>query len=309
MESNTRPRADEVDGTVVQLESGALRSSALTAGEGAVVLCLHGFPDHFRSFRHQLPAFAAEGYRAVAPMLRGYEPSSQPGRDIAAHHPLHVAQDVVSWAKQLAGGEPVHLIGHDWGGIAGFVACQLEPSLFRSYTSIAVPCAQALEDGIRRHPGQIRKSWYTLFFQLRGLADAVVRARDFAFIEKLWRDWSPGWQWEPDDMLRLKETFRQPGVLWSALAYYRAMLNPLLEESKRMRAMSRTPHSVPTLTLTGATDGCMDTRLFDCQDESLFPNGFEMQRIEGSGHFAHQEAPEEVNAILLRWLAAHGPGH
>jgi pimeloyl-ACP methyl ester carboxylesterase len=301
--AGTHSTTDEFE--LVKLTSGSLTSSALCAGEGSVVLCLHGFPDHFHSFRHQLPAFAGAGYRAVAPMLRGYESSSQPGRNIAAHHPLHVAEDVVAWARQLGGGEPVHLIGHDWGGIAGFVACQLEPSLFRSYTSIAIPCAQALEDGIRRYPIQVRNSWYTLFFQLRGVADSVVRARDFAFIEKLWRDWSPGWSWDPQDMSSLKQTFREPGVLWSALAYYRAMLNPFLDESKRMRAMTHTSHTVPTLTLTGATDGCMDTRLFDCQDASLFPSGFEMQRVEGAGHFAHQEEPDAVNAILLRWISAH----
>jgi pimeloyl-ACP methyl ester carboxylesterase len=277
----------------------------VVAGEGPIVLCLHGFPDHFRSFRHQLPALAAAGYRAVAPVLRGYEPSSQPGRRIAAYHPLHVAEDAIAWAGQLGDGKPIHLIGHDWGGIAGFAACQLEPSLFRSYTSIAIPCPQAFEDGIRRYPSQLRNSWYTLFFQLRGLSDRIVRRRDFAFIEKLWRDWSPGWEWDPAEMTLLKQTFRQPGVLWAALAYYRAMLNPLLEESKRMRAMTRLPSTTPTLTITGETDGCMDTRLFDCQDASLFPNGFEMQRIESAGHFAHQEAPEAVNAILLRWLAAH----
>lgn len=289
----------------IELSSGALRSTALAAGEGPVVLCLHGFPDHLHSFRHQLPALAQAGHRAVAPMLRGYEPSSQPGRDIAAHHPLHVAEDAIAWAEQLGGGEPVHLIGHDWGGIAGFVACGLAPDRFRSYTSIAVPCAQGLEDGIRRYPGQIRNSWYTLFFQLRGVADAIVRARDFAFIEKLWRDWSPGWAWDPADMARLKETFRAPGVLWSALAYYRAMLNPLLDESKRMRVMAREPHVVPTLTVTGALDGCMDTRLFDCQDPALFPNGFALERIDDAGHFAHQERPEVVNALLLDWIARH----
>ncbi len=287
----------------LELENDGFMMSALALGEGPAVLCLHGFPDHAHSYRHQLPLFAAAGYRAVAPMLRGYEGRSSHGRDVATYHPIHVAEDAVAWARMLGGGKSVHLIGHDWGAIAGFLACQLAPEHFRSYTAIAVPCSQAIEDGIREYPVQLVNSWYTLFFQLRGVADRLVRAGDFAFIEKLWRDWSPGWQWDPDDMALLKATFRQPGVLWSALAYYRAMLNPFLAESRRMRKLARAPHPVPTLTVTGALDGCMDTRLFDGQDASLFARGLEIRRVEGAGHFVHQEKPGIVGPMLREFIA------
>jgi pimeloyl-ACP methyl ester carboxylesterase len=160
-----------------------------------------------------------------------------------------------------------------------------------------------MEAGIRRHPGQLRNSWYIFFFQLRGIADRVVAARDLAFIEKLWRDWSPGWSWDPDDMAALKQRFREPGVLWSALAYYRATLNPLLVDSREMRRLSALPISVPTLAITGARDGCMDTRMYDYVDGALFPQGYRMERLEGAGHFAHQEKPEDVNGLLLDWIA------
>ena len=125
-------RASPTQSGSLTLEANGRRSSALTQGEGPVVLLVHGFPDHNATFRHQLPALAEAGYRDVA------------------------------------------------------------PTLFRSATAIAIPPLDALEAGIRKHPVQIRNSWYTLFFQLRGLSEAVVRARNFAFNEKLWRDWSPG---------------------------------------------------------------------------------------------------------------------
>ena len=288
----------------IELEANGLRFRALAAGAGAPVLCLHGFPDHYESFRHQLPMLADHGYRAVAPMMRGYEPSSQPGRDVAAYHPMRLAHDVVQWARVLGDGRPLHLVGHDWGAVAGALACLLEPSLFRSYTSVAIANFQAVEDGIRNHPGQIRNSWYMFFFQLRGLADWVVARNDFAFIEKLWRDWSPGWAWEPEAMDSLKQTFHQPGVRWSALAYYRAMLNPFLEDSKQVRDLTRAETDVPTMTVTGALDGCMETRLFDYLDPTLYPEGLRQERIEGAGHFAHQEKPEEFNRLLLDWLQA-----
>ena len=293
----------EVAEQIITLEAGERRFSAISCGTGSPVLCLHGFPDHASSYRHQLPALAGAGYRAVAPMLRGYEPSSQGARNVADYHPLQTAGDVVAWARELGRGEPIHLVGHDWGAIIGYLACQLEPALFRSFCSIAVPCAQALEDGLRRHPVQLRNSWYTLFFQLRGIADRVVAARDFAFIEMLWRHWSPGWAWEPGEMASLKQTFRAPGVLWSALAYYRAMLNPFLDDSKRSRRMTHRATEVPVLAVTGELDGCIDTRLFDCADAALFPKGLRTERMEGAGHFAHQERPEVFNALLLAWLS------
>jgi pimeloyl-ACP methyl ester carboxylesterase len=287
----------------LELSSEARRFTALAQGEGPLVLCLHGFPDHHRSFRHQLPALAEAGYRAVAPLLRGYEPSSQLRRRVADYHCLAIASDVETWARQLGDGEPVHLVGHDWGAVVASLATAREPGLFRSATSIAVPPMHAVQAGIRRHPGQLRNSWYMLFFQLRGVADRAVAARDFAFLEKLWRDWSPGWRWDPEDMATLKETFRQPDVLWSALAYYRAMLNPMLPESRETRRLSELPIDVPTLAITGERDGCMDTRIFDCLDPALFPKGHRVERIAGAGHFVHQEKPSEVNRLLLEWLA------
>ena len=292
-------------GETIELEANGLRFRALAEGTGDPVLCLHGFPDHYESFRHQLPMLADNGYRAVAPMMRGYEPSSQPGRDVAAYHPMRLAHDVVEWARVLGDGRPLHLVGHDWGAVAGALACLLEPSLFRSYTSVAIANFQAVEDGIRDHPAQLRNSWYMVFFQLRGLADWVVARNDFAFIEKLWRDWSPGWTWEPEAMASLKQTFRQPGVRWSALAYYRAMLNPFLEDSKRVRSLTRAETYVPTMTVTGALDGCMETRLFDYLEAGLYPRGLRQERLEGAGHFAHQEKPEEFNRLLLDWLREH----
>jgi len=253
-------------GETIELEANGLCFRALAAGAGDPVLCLHGFPDHYESFRHQLPMLADHGYRAVAPMMRGYEPSSQPGRDVAAYHPMRLAHDVVQWARVLGEGRPQHLVGHDWGAVTGALACLLQPSLFRSYTSVAIANFQAVEDGIGNHPGQIRNSWYMFFFQLRGLADWVVARNDFAFIEKLWRDWSPGWAWEPEAMASLKQTFHQPGVRWSALAYYRAMRNPFLEDSKRVRDLTHVPLS------RVQPESCRSRQLAAAPDAGLRPS-------------------------------------
>ena len=280
-----------------------LASTAYALGSGPVVLCLHGFPDHARSFRHQLPALAAAGFRAVAPTLRGYEPSSQPDARNASYHPVRIAHDVIAWARQLSD-RPVHLVGHDWGAVVTDIALHLAPERFARSATIAVPPLGAVQGVAWKLPRQLRLSWYMFYFQLRGIADRAVARDDFAFLERLWRDWSPGWAWDPAEMTALKETFRQPGVLRAALGYYRATFNLLLADTILMQKLARAPYDVPLLAITGALDGCMDTRTYDLVDRSLFRAGLRIERIAGAGHFAHQEKPDEINRLLVDWLTA-----
>jgi pimeloyl-ACP methyl ester carboxylesterase len=283
------------------LRAGGLAFSALEQGAGPVVLCLHGFPDHARSFRLQLPALAGAGFRAIAPTLRGYEPSSQPPD--SDYHVVRMAEDVAGWLDDL-GEQRVHLVGHDWGAVIGYAACALAPERFASLTTLAIPNPRRLfSEGIRRYPGQLRKSWYMFFFQLRGLADFALEARDWALIEKLWRAWSPDWQLPADEMRAVKHTLAQPGVKRAALAYYRSAFGGLSEAAKETQRLADSKIRVPTLAVTGARDGCMDTRLHDVVmvDED-FPAGVEVVRLENAGHFLHQERPEEFNRLLLGWL-------
>jgi pimeloyl-ACP methyl ester carboxylesterase len=148
-----------------------------------------------------------------------------------------------------------------------------------------------------------------MFFQLRGLADFVVGAREWRFIEKLWRDWSPGWQPPPDELAAVKATLSQPGVKKAALGYYRAMLDTRSTAGKATAALLDSQIRVRTLALTGALDGCMDTRLHDlAMHDADFPAGLRVVRVEAAGHFLHQERPEEVTGILLGWLGGeNGP--
>ena len=288
------------------LRANGLEFSALAQGSGPVVICLHGFPDTSRSFRHQLPALANAGYRAIAPALRGYEPSSQPPD--GDYTMVRMAEDLVGWIDGL-GNEPIHLVGHDWGAIIAYAAGALAPDRFHAIATLAAPHPGRMQrEGIRKLPSQLRKSWYMFFFQLRGLADMAVEARNWALIEKLWRDWSPGWAAPAEEMAHLKKTLAQPGVKRAALGYYRAMVGRATPGSKKTLELFRSPIPVPTLALTGAQDGCVDTRLHDiAMKDDDFPGGFEVVRVDGAGHFLHQEKPAEVNRILIDWLGRTSP--
>lgn len=302
----TRAAASSIRETVVTV--GALRFPVREAGPagGFPVILLHGFPDSHHSWDEQLVALGDAGYRAIAPALRGYAASAIP--DDGDYYLTTITGDVVGLMDALELPR-AHLVGHDWGAAIGWLAIAQYPQRFVSFSSLAIPPLGGMLKAIRRYPMQLRNSWYMAFFQLRGLADHVVARNDFAFIEKLWRDWSPGWQWPAQNMERVKETFRQPGVPKAALGYYRHLFDWLAPESMQGQKLIRQRIDLPVLVLQGRTDGCMDARLPAASVvPSQFTKGVKLEVVEGAGHFLHQEQPAAVNRLLLDFLAGHAVG-
>jgi pimeloyl-ACP methyl ester carboxylesterase len=295
-----REQGHELKG--LTLRANGLKFSAMEMGQGPEVFCLHGFPDHARSFREQLPALAEAGYRAIVPTLRGYEPSSQPRE--GGYQIVQLAEDLLGWMDDL-GVRKAHLIGHDWGAVIGYAATALAPERFHSLATLAVPYTRDVIASFFTNKDQLRNSWYTFFFQLRGVSDVAVRWNDFQLIEKLWADWSPNWQWPVEEMESLKRTFRKPGVARAALGYYRDFYKFWSPTNWRTQKLLNQPVGVPTLALTGETDGCIDTRLFDLMKPTSFQKGLRIERVRGAGHFLHQEKPAEVNRLLAEWLDQH----
>lgn len=289
----------EFKNTTVQ--ANGLTFHCLEMGEGPLALCLHGFPDHANSFRHQLPVLAKAGYRAVAPYLRGYAPTDVPPN--GPYQAAALVQDTIALIDQLGGGSCV-LIGHDWGAAAAHGAAVIAPEKITKLVTIAVPHGPGLFESFVTSQAQQRRSWYMFFFQMP-FADEAVALNDFAFIEHIWRDWSPGWDYPPEEMAALKETFKKPGVLQAALGYYRHTLNPSNHVSEladiQERVLTADPIQVPTLYFHGVKDGCIGVELSE-GIEQYFPKGLRKEIIADAGHFTHQEKPDEINRILLEFL-------
>tara|TARA_B100000900_G_C20523058_1_gene693044 strand:- start:19 stop:924 length:906 start_codon:yes stop_codon:yes gene_type:complete len=279
-------------------ERGVLNFSAQAMGDGPIVLCLHGFPDNAGSFRHQLPVLAEAGYRAISLTLRGYELRSIPAD--GDYTIETIANDILAVIDSLDTG-PVHLIGHDWGAAVAYVAAAAAPKRFQSLTVMAVPHAGRFAREGLRIPKQLRLSWYMGFFNIPWLSDWVVSRKGYAFIRRLWADWSPGWQPEPgvlDDVIR---TLSQRGVRSAALGYYRAALSikALLVSAKEAHYLV----PVPTLALSGERDGCIASDVFEqLMVARDFPKGLTFSRIAEAGHFLHQEQPGQVNRKIVDWL-------
>ena len=284
---------------LIQIDTGDLRFTARTAGPdgGPVVLLLHGFPDRAATFDAMIGALAAAGFRAIAPTMRGYEPSSQPAD--GDHSLVTLADDVVAWLDAL-GIDRAHIVGHDWGAATTFLAITRHPERFERAVTLAVPPTPRIPEAVRKVPKQILLSWYMTFFQLRFVADRIAAARDHALIRWLWSSWSPTLD-APDD---LAAVFAQPGVLRSALAYYRQNATPpLLLGLRENDATVIAATTVPTLVVHGAEDRCLDRRLFEhAVVEDDFPGGVRREMMPGAAHFLHLEQPDEVHRLVLDWL-------
>jgi pimeloyl-ACP methyl ester carboxylesterase len=288
---------------ILTLRNGELQFSARAMGTGPLVLMLHGFPDDCHSFDAQLEAVAAAGYRVVAPMLRGYEPGSQSPRDL--YHLIHLAGDVFAWMQEL-NAKQCHLVGHDWGALTSYVAVALQPKKFASLTTLAIPHLRRSLQGVAEVPGQLVKSSYILLMQFARIAEMIVARDDYAFVETLWKLWSPDWQYTPADLEQVKSTFRAPGVVHAATQYYRCLLQPLSLSTQQSWRLLTSPIQVPTLALTGEHDGCMDTRLYDSlMREQDFGKGLRVERLPDTGHFLHRENPDAVSELILEWIRQH----
>ncbi|MCE2913432.1 MAG: alpha/beta fold hydrolase [Pseudomonadota bacterium] len=269
-------------------------------GEGPAVLLLHGFPDTPHTFGHQLPALAAAGYRAVAVTSRGHEPSSIPAE--GSYRLRDLAQDVLDWLQAL--GEPrAHFIGHDWGATIGFAAMALQPAAFRSFTAIAVPTPRRFGEELRADTAQLQRSGYILFFQQEGVAERAVAADDWAYLERLWREGSPGWEPGPGALAALRRQFARPGVLPATLSYYRQALDTATPAAQAGAALLAVPTPVPTLGIHGARDGCIGADVFERSMRAAdFAAGLALLRVEGTGHFVYQEQPDAVNERVIAFL-------
>jgi pimeloyl-ACP methyl ester carboxylesterase len=273
----------------------------LRAGDnGPLALCMHGFPDTAHTWRHLLPELAAAGYRAVAPFQRGYAPSAV--ADDGRYQTGVLALDANALHEALGGDSDAVLIGHDWGALTVYGAAVSAPERWRAVIAMAVPPGGAMGAAFLGNLDQVKRSWYMFFFQ-HGLADMVVPANDLAFIDMIWRDWSPGYH-AAADLAHVKDALRDPAHLAAALGYYRATLgdgyrDPGLDS---IQAATQQVPEQPTLYLHGADDGCIGAEVADSARSMVGPN-VTIEIVDGAGHFLHLERPQHVNDRIVEFLS------
>jgi pimeloyl-ACP methyl ester carboxylesterase len=267
------------------LDVAGLRLNVMQAGAGPVVLLLHGFPDSLHLWREVAPRVVAAGYRVVAVDQRGFGSSEAPA-DRRSYHIDRLVEDVVGVLGALGIGEPVHVIGHDWGAVVTWCMAMTRPQLLRSVAAISVghPREYALA-GLE----QKRKGMYVLGWQFTGLAERWLEARDWARMRH-WLRQHP----DPESCIR---GLSRPGRLTAGLNWYRANLGQVLT-----RAWP--PCRVPMLGLWSSEDHCLaEDQMAKSARRVAAPWAYE--RIEGAGHWLPLERPDRVADLAIGWFRRH----
>jgi pimeloyl-ACP methyl ester carboxylesterase len=262
-------------------------------GEGPdVALCLHGFPESRKSWRHQLPALAAQGWHAVAPDLRGYGDSSRP-EGKAAYRIDNLVADAAALFDAL-GARRRLLIAHDWGAIIAWVFALRQARPLDGLVIMNVPHPRVFRDVLRSSWAQKRKSWYVAFFQLPGLPEALLGARGAQGIGRAFTDSAVNKaNFPPDIIAHYRANAGQPGALTAMINYYRANFPGILDEPVNVIA-------TPTLMIWGEQDVALDITL--TRGYGPLVKDFSLVTLPDASHWVQQDAPEAVNAALADWL-------
>ena len=275
--------------------------SYLECGTGKLALLLHGFPDTAQTWRHLMPQLADMGYRVIAPFMRGYAPSAVPSD--GCYQTAMLARDANALHENLGGDSEAIIIGHDWGAPSCYGAAIDAPTRWCKAIGMAVPPTAALGMAFVQNLEQIKKSWYMFFFQ-HGLADLVVGANNHAFIEMLWRDWSPGYD-ASFDLESIRKSLADPKNLQAALGYYRATLGDGYRDPQLSELQNQMASGVPTqplLYLHGANDGCIGVDVVESA-KKIAPANVKFEVVAAAGHFLQLEQPKVVNKLICDFLA------
>ena len=234
----------------------------------------------------------------IVPYLPGYLPSRV--TDNAYFDKASLVNGIAGLIEAVSPGEKLHYIGQDWGAIIGYALCAARPDLLHSAVLMAVPHPQIVAQYLLV-PKHIQRSFHWWFFQQAVLPEQALLANDMAFIDYLWQYWSvPGYE-DSEHIAQVKHCLRQPGVLTTAMDYYRAMFDPAKADPALHELRSAMQHTitVPTLALCGADD--MRAELMR-EQAACFGGPYEYREVPGAGHFLQREQSAAVNALLLGWL-------
>jgi epoxide hydrolase 4 len=281
------------DPTTIELRDGYadigdVQLHYVEAGEGPLVVLLHGFPEFWYGWRQQIQPLAAAGFRVVAPDLRGYNLSSRP-EDVAAYATTPLVDDIRGLIAER-GAESAMLAGHDWGGTVAWDTAMQYPEVVNRLAILNAAHPRKLSEGLH-HPGQLRRSWYFFFFDLPDLPETVVRANDWHFFRHFLRDANPAFTEEQTE--RYVQAWSQPGAATGMINYYRSSVR----QNQKAAVAAIRPIAAPTLVIWGERDRYLNPDLAE-PDHDDVPNLDRVERLPDASHWVHHDEPERVTQLL-----------
>ncbi len=273
------------------------------AGQGELVLFMHGFPEFWYAWKDQL-ADLGQTYLAVAPDLRGFGLSDKPPA-VDDYRAANVIEDIRALAASLNGGRPFVLVGHDWGGAIAWGFAMRYPKLLKKLIIINAPHPGVFSRELRENPAQQRASGYMLFFR-SPQAEATLSANDFAPMISFFNGLKAKGKFTAQDEAAYREAYRQPGALTGGLNYYRASRIGPPGPSSQDTIVAGTPVAdfsvkVPTMVIWGEKDEALLTgNLIGLE---AFVSDLTIRRIAEGTHWVIHEYPEEISRLIREFVA------
>jgi pimeloyl-ACP methyl ester carboxylesterase len=283
------------------IQGDGIRLHVLRAGNGSPVILLHGFPEDARTWKHQIPALLSAGFSILAADLRGYGRSDRPTAP-GAYHMKHLVADVARLVR-ATGHERTHVVGHDWGGVLAWAFAGSHPELVDKLVILNAPHIDIFERHLRRPSRQWLRSWYTVLFRIPWLAERLLSMGNYHLIRSLFRDRPALPAYSTEDINGYIETLAQPGALTAALRWYR---DNAAADAVQLSRSARV--AGPALVIWGERDTTLGLELLDGL-ERVAPL-VRVHRIPGASHWVQNEAPGEVNRVMIDFLSPvpHPPG-
>jgi pimeloyl-ACP methyl ester carboxylesterase len=270
-----------------------VRLHYVEAGAGPLVLLLHGFPEFWYSWRWQIPALAAAGFRVLAPDLRGYNLSEKPA-GVHRYRLEALTADVAGLIRHT-GACRAFVAGHDWGGAIAWTLAMRQPDVVEKLIILNAPHPGAFIRELRTW-SQRRKSWYILFFQLPLVPEWYLRAGNYAALDKVFRrDPVRTDSFTEDDIKKYKEALGRPRALTSALNYYRAVFHQLRGAAQNIGVID-----IPTLLIWGEKDRYLGLSL--TLGLERWVSDLRIERIAEASHWVQLDARERVNQSMVDFL-------
>ncbi|MEL6326714.1 MAG: alpha/beta hydrolase [Cyanobacteria bacterium J06626_23] len=280
------------------LETNGVRLHYVTQGSGPLMLFLHGFPEFWYSWRHQIRAFAQD-YTVVALDLRGYNDSEKP-KDMAAYAMSALVEDVAGTIRALGDGRCI-LVGHDWGGAIAWSVAYAHPEMLSRLIVMNLPHPAKFAEGLRT-PQQLLRSWYIGLFQLPLLPELLLQAGDYAAIRAAFRAQAVNPNAFTDaDLDAYAAAAAKPGALTAMLNYYRNLL-----PSGGLLNRTWDKLDIPTLLIWGENDAALGKELTDGTEQ--YVSNLTLRYIPNCSHWVQQEQPELVNQYMREFLGRPGIG-
>jgi pimeloyl-ACP methyl ester carboxylesterase len=268
---------------------------------GRLVILLHGFPECWYSWRHQLMTLG-ENFHVVAPDMRGYNLSDKPAR--VEDYKIDLLVDDVLGLVRHFGEREAAIVGHDWGAGVAWAVAQKYPEYVWKLVAMQVPPMAAWRDNMTLR--QALSSWYMLFFQLPCLPEWLMSAKDYAFVERIFKKTvaRPG-AFTDTDIAVYKKALNEPGALTAAINYYRANVFSMFTKKRRSSGeeLGDGHIRVPTLFIYGEKDHAVMPETVR-NLKAYIDAPYREVRIGTSAHWVQNEAVPEVNAALQSFLAS-----